>query len=686
MATEAQVQIIMKMIDKTSKQMNTISSASKRMGKTMTDTGKTMTRGLTLPLLAVGAASVKVATDFDKSMRNVQSMGHQSEEQLKDLGDQFKAMSMDMSQTTDTANGLAQAYFNIQSAGFAGEDGMTVLEVATKTASAGLTTTKIAAESLMGVLSSYGLQAKDTARVSDIMFQAVTKGMLTFDQLAAAMPQVTGLANAMGVSIEEVAAAFSTMSKAGVNAANAATMQTAIMSELSKGSDQLTAAAQALGFASSRAMLEQKGLAGTLQLLEQHADSTGIAVDSLFNNIRAAKGVLALTGDNAAVFAADLEAMGDSAGATQAAFAEQMKSFSAQFANFRNIVQVAMIDIGNAVMPVLVPIAQTLGKIIKAFTELPQPIQAAVVGFGMFALVLGPILTIVGMLTTAFSAVTGAIGFFTGGITAAQIAAIPTTASLSALATAIWAVAAPILPLVAAIGALILVIDQFGAEALNTVKTIGMIFEAIWNKLKEAFPGLAKAFAQIGVNIIKSLAQGLLNGAKWVIQAISDVGNFVIGGLKSVFGIASPSKVMTAVGNNLGLSMVGGFADGVSNGMNQIGPSIGRAFGGNLGFNSGSRRNSGGGMGGMGGGGSFLDRAKRVIGSPDFGQRDRDQLLAALGVSGGGAPVAAAAAGGGDMIINIDTMNLPAGTPKEQVDFIWDELANRTRKRGPFNR
>jgi hypothetical protein len=54
-----------------------------------------MTRNVTLPLVAIGGAAIKMSADLDKSMRNIQAFGGQTEDQLKDLSDSFREMSKD---------------------------------------------------------------------------------------------------------------------------------------------------------------------------------------------------------------------------------------------------------------------------------------------------------------------------------------------------------------------------------------------------------------------------------------------------------------------------------------------------------------------------------------------------------------------------------------------------------------
>ncbi|HEX5558149.1 MAG TPA: hypothetical protein VFX13_11075 [Gaiellales bacterium] len=54
-----------------------------RVGRTLTTTGRTLSRNLTLPIVAVGAASVKMALDYDTAINHVQALTGASAKQTK---------------------------------------------------------------------------------------------------------------------------------------------------------------------------------------------------------------------------------------------------------------------------------------------------------------------------------------------------------------------------------------------------------------------------------------------------------------------------------------------------------------------------------------------------------------------------------------------------------------------------
>lgn len=71
------------------------------------------------------------------------------------------------------------------------------------------------------------------------------------------------------------------------------------------------------------------------------------------------------------------------------------------------------------------------------------------------------------------------------------------------------------------------------------------------------------AIVKVGVNIVKGLWQGIGNAKDWILGKIKGFGSDILNGLKSFFGIHSPSKVME---EQVGLQLALGVAAGIDKG------------------------------------------------------------------------------------------------------------------------
>mgnify|MGYP001019214932 CR=1 FL=1 len=255
-------------------------------GRQMQATGSIMTAGITLPLVGMGVAAAKAAMDLDAQMRNIQSISKGTDADIAALSETFVRMSTDINTTRDSAERLAAGFYQIQSSGFAGKEAMTILEVSTKAASAGLTSTEVAAKAILSVLNAYGMEASEAAHVSDVLFKSVDIGIFSFEEIAGAIGDTLGSAAAAKIPIEELAAAFATITKAGISADEAATSINQLMLSFISPSKEAQKAAQALGFDLSLSALQTKGLGGVIQDLANHTKVLTIIQNSASDQLK----------------------------------------------------------------------------------------------------------------------------------------------------------------------------------------------------------------------------------------------------------------------------------------------------------------------------------------------------------------------------------------------------------------
>lgn len=94
------------------------------------------------------------------------------------------------------------------------------------------------------------------------------------------------------------------------------------------------------------------------------------------------------------------------------------------------------------------------------------------------------------------------------------------------------------------------------------IKAIPDIISAIFNALTS--PEALASLADAGKMLIEGLWNGIKDMTGWIGEKIKGFGDSVLSGLKSFFGIESPSKVMAnVVGKNLALGIGKGFEDNI---------------------------------------------------------------------------------------------------------------------------
>src|SRR5210317_312970 len=309
--------------------LKTASGRLKSFGKSTTAIGKSLQTRLALPLALAGGAAIKMAADFDKSMTKIKSLVGIAGDEVDRMGESAKVMAKEFGVSSAKA---AEALFFITSAGLRGDDAVQTLEASLKASAVGLGEVATIADLATSAMNAYGSDVLGASQATDILTAAVREGKLEASELAGAMGAVLPVASNMGVSFNEVGAAFAAMSRTGTDARVGATQLTAILAGLLKPTQQAEDALNEMGLSSAglKQQIKDEGLLETLNTLKTAFDSNADAAQVVFPNIRALKGVLDLLGSGVEVNRGIFERMNNTMGMTQTAF-----DATAQSAEFR---------------------------------------------------------------------------------------------------------------------------------------------------------------------------------------------------------------------------------------------------------------------------------------------------------------------------------------------------------------
>jgi len=406
-------------------------------GKKATKAGTTMTKGLTLPLALVAGAAVKSAVGFESSMTKIQSLVGLSADAVEGFTKDVKGLA---GETARAPKELADAMFFVTSAGLRGAEATDVLAASAKAAAVGLGDTATIADLATSALNAYGSDVISATDATDVMVAAVREGKLEADELAGSMGRVLPVASSMGVSFNEVGAAFASMSRTGTNANEAATQLRSIMVSLLKPTKQAEDALEGMGLSSEqlRTQMREEGLLSTLQTLSTEFDGNADAAAQVFGNVRALVGVMDLMGANADTTAQIFGNMADVTGTLDTAFGIASETAEFKLNAAMADIKLAFIELGEKLLPVVIPLIQKIagfiGDLGEKFSNLSPFMQKTVMAIGGILAVAGPLLLIAGKLATAISAL--GITFTAAGV--AMAATVTAGLALVALPLFFW--------------------------------------------------------------------------------------------------------------------------------------------------------------------------------------------------------------------------------------------------------
>jgi len=330
-------------------------------------------------VIAAGlGVAVASAIQFDEELRNIQSISKQSDAEIGALGETMLDMAASGKSAGQSAQTMVKAMYDIYSSGFQGASALDLLENSARAASAGLTNTETSTRVLAATLNAYGPSAYSAREASDILFQTVNLGVVRFEELASVMGQVMPTAAATGVSLEELGAGMSVLTRRGLDAAESATALNQILMAYLKPSKAATELANQLGIEFNLSALQGKGLVASLQEIYTATGGDAAQLAIFYDNVRSARGAMSLMQDGGVMLTEMLEGMGiatEGAGATAEALEEQEKSTAHQLKLLKAQVGALAIGLGQELLPAVNDILGGGSKLLSMFMSLPAPVR-----------------------------------------------------------------------------------------------------------------------------------------------------------------------------------------------------------------------------------------------------------------------------------------------------------------------
>lgn len=372
--------------------------------------GAKLTRNLTLPIVAAGAASVKLAKDFEGTFAQMEGLAGVAASEVAGLKDAVLELGPAVGKGPRE---LARALYFIRSSGVSGQRALDALTESAKLSAAGLGETETVADAITSAINAYGQANLSSATAADILAAAVREGKGEADAMAPALGNVLPLAAELGVGFDDVAGSIAAMTRIGMNVPTATTSLQAFFSSLLKLTPKAEENLEKVGLSADglRKTLAERGLLTTLDTLREAFDGNVEAMANSFPNIRALRGLLALTGKNADGTREVLDAMAKSTGAAGDAFGAVARDEGFKFQQTLAKAETAGIRLGTALLPVATRVADAVGNLADRFNGLSDSQQKiALFALGVTAL-LGPLLTLIGNLATAIGGIAKAGAF-----------------------------------------------------------------------------------------------------------------------------------------------------------------------------------------------------------------------------------------------------------------------------------
>lgn len=373
----------------------------KRAGERMQAVGRSMTVGVTAPIAAFGALTLKASGDFEAAMNRVAAVSGASADELQAL----RATAQEMGATTQfSASEAADAMGFLAMAGFSANQTMEALPGTLQLAAAAGMDLASSADIVSNVLSGYGMKVDQLGRVNDVLVKAFTSSNTNLQQLGEAMKYAGPVASAAGVSFEEAAAALGLMGNAGIQASMAGTSLRGAISRILAPTKAMSDAMAEAGLKFTDAAGRILPLDQIVQQLEPHAEDAGLFM-TLFGQ-RAGPALAAMVSQGSAALQDLTKKLLESGGTAQRIGEVQMQGLNGALQTLRSAFEGVQIAIGESgLLDLAEDLVRKVADILSSISEASPEVLRFGTIFAGLAAAIGPALIALGFAATAIAAI-----------------------------------------------------------------------------------------------------------------------------------------------------------------------------------------------------------------------------------------------------------------------------------------
>lgn len=581
----------------------------KGLSSAFSTVGGGLTKGLTLPLVGVGAASVGVATKFESAMSQVAATMGITTEQIKNGNKDFENLqktALNMGATTKyTASEAAEGLNILAQAGLSADESIKAIPTVLSLASAGAMSLDSAATYVTASVKGFGDSMDNAQKYADLMAKGATLANTDVRGLGEALSGVSATANNYKQSVDSTTLSLLRLAEQNITGGEASTMLARAMADIYTPTSKAKKALDELGISAYDGSGKARDFNDIVdELSKAFAGMSDEEANATKNQIFTTYGMNAFNKMTAATTETVDKFKTGLKGATGSAAQQaetQLDNLKGSLTLLQSALEGAGIVIGQRLTPYIRKLADGINVLVTKFNNLTDAQQDMIVRIGLVLAAIGPVMLImsklfkfVSMAVTAFKTfgttmqtIKTSIDLVRAGYAglAMQMGGIP--AIISSLMAGFSGMLVPVLSVVAVIGVLVAafvtlwktnetfrnkivsVFDEVKAkigESINSIKetlsNLNVDFSGVINALKSLWLGFCNIIAPLFTNAFQGVAT-VIESVMTVIEGIVQTAVGIINGDAELFteGIGTIFSGLltgiTGLASNI-LSLVGG--------------------------------------------------------------------------------------------------------------------------------
>ena len=222
-----------------------------------------------------------------------------------------------------------------------------------------------------------------------------------------------------------------------------------------------------------------------------------------------------------------------------------LNNLSGQFTILKSALQELGLQISDAIQPAISKFVSHFQKFVESLQKMDEKTRDSIIQWGLFLAAIGPVLTIVGKLTSGFGLLFTAASKIGATIMTLQAQAalgIGAGAKISAMFSTL--ASGPILAVIAAVGVLVAAFvhlwntnEEFRNNCIAIWEQIKAAFKNLWDSIAYLLKALKPLF-EIALNAVKAVWEGFCNFLAPIFEGVlSSLGGILEGAVKILSGI-----------------------------------------------------------------------------------------------------------------------------------------------------
>lgn len=362
-------------------------------------------------IIAGVGVSVKTAADFEAQMTRVKAISGATGEEF----DALKKSALELgASTSKSASEIAVGFEDMAAMGFNATQIMEAMPGVIAAAEASGSDLALTSGIVAAALNAFQMEASEATKVADILAMTANISAASIDDMGYALKYVGPVANTLGISLEEVAAAVGIMTNAGLDGSSAGTSLRAALLALNNPAKEQEKMMKSLGFS----MRDNNGNAKSLSKIfgdlteatKNMTQAEKVATVAKLVGTEAASGMISVMEGGQAKLDEFTKSLQNSGGASKEAAGIMKNNLNGALDELTGAFETVGIKVGNEFIPMLTDIVKKGAEVISAISEMDISAVKTGVAFAGTASAIALLITSIGRLVIAAGGLLATMG------------------------------------------------------------------------------------------------------------------------------------------------------------------------------------------------------------------------------------------------------------------------------------